>query len=256
VVSTPQSPLPTIPAGYLLTIFLNNDSFGNVIKATFIVIDDQGNIAPPQTVDVAPHSAGDIAPVAYGQLVLVGMDNGETALLSSGAGMITYSSLGGFEFISQDPTGLGGTLERQQHLRLAADRPPISVCAIVPVLAKRSGIAKTWAESGPTRRLDGLPTDPGRRAHEEVAGDEIRPVALHAVIGDMFGDPFQRVRQSASILVCPNTAFGWTSALSFRFLISTHRSSIERACTAPSLPPPIVWSSSPPRNSFSCGGKL
>jgi hypothetical protein len=143
VVSTPQSPLPTIPAGYLLTIFLNNDSFGNVIKATFIVIDDQGNIAPPQTVDVAPHSAGDIAPVAYGQLVLVGMDNGETALLSSGAGMITYSSLGGFEFISQDPTGLGGTLERQQHLRLAADRPPISVCAIVPVLAKRSGIAKT-----------------------------------------------------------------------------------------------------------------
>jgi hypothetical protein len=108
----------------LLTITLGNDSDGNVIAMNFVVIDNQGNVAAPPPVNVkALSTASDIAPVFYGQLVLVGQDEYQTAPLSSGAGMITFTTglsqsliAEPFEFVSADPTPPGGTGERANSI--------------------------------------------------------------------------------------------------------------------------------------------
>ena len=87
-------PSAKIPAGYQLTIgFATQDTL--VSKAFFIVRDEAGKTLTNQTVvmssidGVPPPSVGS-APVVAFELNLVGPENGESAVLSSGAGTITY----------------------------------------------------------------------------------------------------------------------------------------------------------------------
>jgi hypothetical protein len=82
-----------LPAGSQLTITLANDADGNVIGATYIVVDRQ-NVTqaevPISLLAIAP--TADIAPIIAFEVDLVGPDNRQTTVLSSGAGTITYSA--------------------------------------------------------------------------------------------------------------------------------------------------------------------
>jgi hypothetical protein len=83
----------TLPAGYQLTITLANDADGNVTGATYIVVDRQNvTRAEVQLSLLAIAPAADIAPIIAFELDLVGPDNGQHSVLSSGAGTITYSA--------------------------------------------------------------------------------------------------------------------------------------------------------------------
>ncbi|HYM04027.1 MAG TPA: RICIN domain-containing protein [Stellaceae bacterium] len=85
-----------IPAGYQLVIGFATQST-LVSKAFFIVRDQSGNTLADQTVvmssiDGVPSPSVGSAPVVCFELNLVGPENGENAVLSSGAGTITYVS--------------------------------------------------------------------------------------------------------------------------------------------------------------------
>ena len=85
----------TIPAGYRLTISLQNDANGNITGATYVVVDragiTQASVTTP-LLSIPGVSEADLAPIVAFELNLVGPDSGQSATLSSGAGTITYSA--------------------------------------------------------------------------------------------------------------------------------------------------------------------
>jgi hypothetical protein len=88
---------PKIPEDYSLTITLENDMDGNVIGATYLIVDNSGTELVPlpnQEVLLTPpgQPALPVAPIVAFQLDIVGPINSESAVLSSGAGTITYSA--------------------------------------------------------------------------------------------------------------------------------------------------------------------
>ena len=85
--------LPTakIPAGYQLTISLQNDSDNNINGATYVVVDDTGKTVA-NIVKTLNVGKSDLAPIIAFELNLVGPVNSEGAVLSSGAGTITYQA--------------------------------------------------------------------------------------------------------------------------------------------------------------------
>ena len=102
------TPLPnlTVPAGYQLTISLENDQNGNVTGATYIVIDDSGNILANVTqnlLSIGGVTSADLAPIVAFELNFVGPVNGESAGLSSGAGTITYTASSVLTVLNQEP---------------------------------------------------------------------------------------------------------------------------------------------------------
>ena len=94
-------PSAKIPAGYKLTISLQNDAQGNITGATYTVVDDNGktlaNVKKVLTsltgIGVMQGgNASDLAPIVAFELNLVGPENSEGAVLSSGAGTFTYTA--------------------------------------------------------------------------------------------------------------------------------------------------------------------
>lgn len=99
-------PLATLPgakilAGYQLTIALLSGASGNIVGATYTVIDNNGNTVSDTTIDLFaldlfgtnnPITVADLAPIVAFQLDFVDWANGGSTTLSSGAGEITYSS--------------------------------------------------------------------------------------------------------------------------------------------------------------------
>jgi hypothetical protein len=99
-------PSDGIPAGYVLQITLQNDTENNITGMTFVVKDDQGKtIANSATVltKISGVSAADIAPIIAFELNLVGPVNGESTVLSSGAGTITYQAITPLTALSKEP---------------------------------------------------------------------------------------------------------------------------------------------------------
>jgi hypothetical protein len=96
-----------LPAGYVLQISLQNDDSGNVVAATYGVFDNQGNVLANMTQDLLTAQGGltsaDLAPITAFELDFVGPINGESAVLSSGAGWITYESASPLTVLSQEP---------------------------------------------------------------------------------------------------------------------------------------------------------
>jgi hypothetical protein len=89
--SVPQGNI--LQAGYRLTISLSNDPNGNVTGATYIVVDRQGvNQAEQQISLLSLAPAMNLAQIIAFEVNLVGPDNGESTVLSSGAGSISYSA--------------------------------------------------------------------------------------------------------------------------------------------------------------------
>jgi hypothetical protein len=88
--STPSNELP---AGYQVTISLQSDSSNRITGATYLVVDNTGKtlVNLPLVLTSLPGvTAEDLAPIVAFELNLVGPVNGESAVLSSGAGTITY----------------------------------------------------------------------------------------------------------------------------------------------------------------------
>jgi hypothetical protein len=103
------TPLPnvTIPAGYSLQISLANDNDGNVVAATYVVVDNLGNTQANVTQEllaIQGVTSADLAPITAFELDLVGPYNGESAVLSSGAGTITYEATSLLTVLNQEPS--------------------------------------------------------------------------------------------------------------------------------------------------------
>jgi len=98
----PLATLPSqkLPAGYGLSIFLQNDSGGNITGATYQATDEKGNSIGTQTIDLlslnlvsgGKVTSADLAPMVSFQVDFVDYLNGGTTVLSSGAGYITCGS--------------------------------------------------------------------------------------------------------------------------------------------------------------------
>ena len=102
------APLPstTLPAGYQLTISLENDQNGNVTGATYVVIDNSGSTLANVTqnlLSIAGVTSDFLAPIVAFELNFVGPINGESAVLSSGAGTITYTASSVLTGLNQEP---------------------------------------------------------------------------------------------------------------------------------------------------------
>jgi hypothetical protein len=82
-----------IPAGYVITISLQNDAHDNINGVTFDVTDNHGNnVTVQKALESIGATAQDLAPIVGFQLDIVGPENGESAVLSSGAGTIDYQA--------------------------------------------------------------------------------------------------------------------------------------------------------------------
>jgi hypothetical protein len=96
-----------LPAGYQIRIGLQNDSKGNVTGSTYVVIDNNGNTVANVTktlTSISGVTPADLAPIVAFELNLVGPVNSESAVLSSGAGTISYSANSAMTVLSSEPT--------------------------------------------------------------------------------------------------------------------------------------------------------
>jgi hypothetical protein len=100
-------PAVTLPAGYVLQISLQNDNDGNVVAATYDVIDNQGNVLANVTQDLLSLgnvTSADLAPITAFELDFVGPVNGESAVLSSGSGWFGYNATSPLTVLNQEPS--------------------------------------------------------------------------------------------------------------------------------------------------------
>jgi hypothetical protein len=119
-------PTPELPAGYRVTISLGSDDTNNINSVAFLVVDNHGNTLSSKTIDLlsspgvpglqldvssakrqegyspGPVTRQDLAPINAAELNIVA-PSGEDAILSSGAGTITYVSDNGLAPVSSPP---------------------------------------------------------------------------------------------------------------------------------------------------------
>lgn len=132
-----NTPLPsvTIPAGYQLSIILGSLS-ANINAVTFKVIDNRGQQVVNVTYKLlddttnagAPVTVADLAPIVAFELNIVGQQNGAIAVLSSGAGTITYTASEGLTALTQEPACTDSTAFTEEQANtfygvLAEDTP-------------------------------------------------------------------------------------------------------------------------------------
>jgi hypothetical protein len=102
------APLPshTLPAGYQLTISLQNDAGGNITGATYVAIDNAGKTIGNQTIALLSLSgitSTDLAPIVAFTLNFVDCLNGGKTVLSSGAGSIVYAASNQMAVLNSEP---------------------------------------------------------------------------------------------------------------------------------------------------------
>ena len=87
-------PNPMVPQGYRLVISLFSDQQnGNIVSVNYAVVDSGGSKVTnvtQQILSISGASAQDLAPIVAFELNLVGPDNGDSVVLSQGAGSISY----------------------------------------------------------------------------------------------------------------------------------------------------------------------
>lgn len=102
-----SAPNNMIPAGYKLKIMLQNDTTGNVTGCVYVVVDNNGKTlaSVSKTLTDLPNvTSNEIAPITAFELNLVGPENSESVVLSSGAGTILYSSSNIITVLNQEPS--------------------------------------------------------------------------------------------------------------------------------------------------------
>jgi hypothetical protein len=92
--TTPQPMV--LPAGYILEFELMTDSASNVVAVRYLVVDTVGNVSCNKVFNFSDYAEKGIAnyaaPVCAFELNLVGATGGEATTLTSGNGVITYTS--------------------------------------------------------------------------------------------------------------------------------------------------------------------
>jgi hypothetical protein len=99
-----------IPAGYTLTVKLGNDSSGNVNSISWVVNGTSYPSSPlslPNLLTSNGLLATNTAPIVAFTVGLVGPVNGESAVISSGSGTITYSASSPLTVTNVEPLGCG-----------------------------------------------------------------------------------------------------------------------------------------------------
>jgi hypothetical protein len=109
----PMATLPgaKLPAGYTLTIALQNDAGGNITGAAYTMVDNHGHTAGKVTLNLLSLNAvgggkvttADLAPIVAFQLDFVDWANGGTTKLSSGAGAITFTASNQMTALNTEP---------------------------------------------------------------------------------------------------------------------------------------------------------
>ena len=106
-------PSTTLPAGYAITITLNNDANGNVTGATFSVTDKNGNSLGKVTTNIVGQTlrttnkkatSANLAPIRAFQFNIGGDYGGARATLTSGAGTILYTASNLLSVINTAPS--------------------------------------------------------------------------------------------------------------------------------------------------------
>ena len=105
-------PSQELPAGYSLSIQLQNDSSGNVTGAQYQAFNSAGNTIGNQTIDLlslnlvsgGKVTTADVAPIVSFQVDFVDYLNGGTTTLSSGAGYMTMGTRSGMTVESSEPS--------------------------------------------------------------------------------------------------------------------------------------------------------
>jgi hypothetical protein len=95
-----------IPAGYRLHISLLNDQSGNITGATYMVVDNHGKLLSNITqnlLSIAGVTSAFLSPIIAFELNLVGPVNSASAVLSSGAGTITYTASNLLTVLNREP---------------------------------------------------------------------------------------------------------------------------------------------------------
>ena len=95
-----------MPAGYRLRILLQHNSAGYITGAYYAVIDNHGKTRGSKTQAISSADGGhgkDIAPMVAFELNFVGPANGESAVLSSGAGIIIYEASSPLTTLKKEP---------------------------------------------------------------------------------------------------------------------------------------------------------
>jgi len=108
----PLVPTPTsiaLPSPYTITISLTYDHKDRVTGANFDVVDSYGRTYPTVPVNTATQVADitetDLTPIVAFEVNIVGAEGGENAVLSSGAGQITYGAATDLTVYSGVPCG-------------------------------------------------------------------------------------------------------------------------------------------------------
>ena len=100
IVPLAKLPSQELPAGYSLSIFLQNDSSGRITGAVYTAYDSKGNSIGTQTITLlslntvsgSKVTTADLAPIVAFQMDFVDYLNGGITTLSSGAGYMTIGS--------------------------------------------------------------------------------------------------------------------------------------------------------------------
>jgi hypothetical protein len=117
-------PTATLPAGYSITIALNNDSSGNITGANYSVTDNTGKSLGTTTIGIVgqtlrttgdPATSANLAPIKAFQYNIGGDYGGSKATLTSGVGAITYSASKTLSVVNAAPSYIddpgAGTVE-------------------------------------------------------------------------------------------------------------------------------------------------
>lgn len=142
-------PSTAIPAGYTLSINLGNDSSGNVNSVQWVVNGTPYPASPqniPALLTANGQPATDVAPIVGFTLGLVGPVCGESAVLSSGAGIITYS---------------------------ASPSSPLTVTSTEPTLCAESTV---FTAERATSSYGVLPANPGNPFTQSFAANSTTPL--------------------------------------------------------------------------------
>ena len=96
-------PSNTLPTGFQIIMTLLNHAVDNITGATFVVIDNHGNTVGNKTISLSDQPAQNLAPIVAFQLNFVGDIGGNTTMLSSGAGTMTYTASNLMSVLNTEP---------------------------------------------------------------------------------------------------------------------------------------------------------
>ena len=164
-------PGTTLPAGYAVTIKLNNDSSGNITGATYSATNNKGQSIGTVTTNIVGQTlrttkkaatSANLAPIRAFQMNIVGDYGSARATLTSGAGTMTYSASSPLTAVNAGPSYIDDpNVYTAESANLIYGPLPQSANSAIT----QSFQATTAAASAPQEALRALELSTGRPGH-------------------------------------------------------------------------------------------